>query len=102
MISALTNRTITRPKRTLLLVVFFVVLAGIVGGPIAGSLQTSGGFSATDSGSARAVEQIEAATGAEAAPGVVVLSTRPEAVARAADVRAELARQPGIAAVSKT
>ncbi len=73
MLSSLADRTTARPKRTLLAVVLFVVLAGVLGGPVAGSLESSGGFTAPDSGSARAVERIEAATGAQAAPGVVAL-----------------------------
>src|SRR3954470_8792267 len=87
-----------RPKRTLLFVLLFVVFAGVVGGPVAGSLQTEGGFNATDSGSARALERIESAIGTEASPGVVALM-RDQADAPA--VRAQLARQPGIASVSE-
>ena len=97
MLSSLADRTTARPKRTLLAVVLFVVLAGVFGGPVAGSLESSGGFTANDSGSARAVEQIEAATGAQAAPGVVALMQDPS---RAAEVRRTLAAQPGIASVS--
>ena len=62
-----------RPKRTLLFVLLFVVVAGVVGGPIAGSLQTEGGFAATESGSAKAEARIEAATGRQESPGVVAL-----------------------------
>lgn len=102
MISALADRTTARPKRTLLLVVLFVAVAGVFGGPIAGSLETAGGFTATESGSARADERIEAATGAQPAPGVVALLSTPAAVERAADVRAALAQQPGIVSVSET
>ena len=87
-----------RPKRTLLFVLLFVVIAGAVGGPIAGSLQTEGGFIATESGSARAQARIEAATGVQAAPGVVALMRSP---GQAAEVRAELEAQPGIASVSR-
>src|SRR3954454_12791429 len=85
-----------RPKRTLLFVLLFVVVAGVVGGPIAGSLQTEGGFIATESGSARAEARIEAATGTQEAPGVVALMRDK---AQAADVRAKLRQQPGIATV---
>jgi len=98
MFSALADRTTARPKRTLLLVVLFVVVAGVIGGPIAGSLEADGGFTATESGSARAEARIEAATGTQAAPGVVALLQAPE---RAAAVRAELAAQRGIASVSE-
>ncbi|MDA0160706.1 MMPL family transporter [Solirubrobacter ginsenosidimutans] len=87
-----------RPKRTLLFVVLFVIVAGVVGGPVAGSLQTDGGFAATSSGSARAEAKIEQATGTAATPGVVALMDTPQ---RAAAVREQLAAQPGIAAVAK-
>jgi RND superfamily putative drug exporter len=93
MLSAL----IAHPKRTLLAVLAFVVLAGVVGGPVAGSLKTEGGFTASDSGSARANARIEQATGAQAAPGVVALVRDP---ARASQVAAELQRAPGIASVA--
>jgi len=87
-----------RPKRTLLFVLLFVVIAGVVGGPIASSLQTEGGFVATESGSARAQARIEAATSVQAAPGVVALMRSPE---QAAEVRAQLQAQQGIASVSE-
>ena len=77
MFTALADRTTARPKRTLLAVVLFVVIAGVFGGPVAGALEDSGGFTANDSGSARAVDRIEAATGTQAAPGVVALIRTP-------------------------
>ena len=87
-----------RPKRTLLFVLLFVVIAGVVGGPIASSLQTEGGFVATESGSARAQARIEAATGVQACAG----RGRADAFARqAAEVRAQLQAQQGIASVSE-
>lgn len=85
-----------RPKRTLLAVLLFVVLAAVVGGPLAGSLESGGGFIANDSGSARAEARIEQATGAQASPGVVALVDP----ARAERVRAQLADQPGVASVA--
>ncbi len=88
---------IARPKRTLLAVALFVVFAGVVGGPVAGSLQSDGGFTAGDSGSARAEARIEQATGAQASPGIVALVDEP---ARAAEVRAQLQSQPGVASVA--
>ena len=103
MLSALADRTIARPKRTLLLVVLFVVVAGVVGGPVAGSLQTDGGFAATESGSARADR---ADRGGDRRAGSrrawSPCCATPDAVAGAADVRAALAQQPGIVSVSET
>ena len=93
MLSAL----IAHPKRTLIAVVLFVVVAGVVGGPVAGSLESDGGFTAGNSGSARAEARIEQATGAQASPGVVALVNDP---ARAAEVAAQLKREPGVASVA--
>jgi uncharacterized membrane protein YdfJ with MMPL/SSD domain len=105
-LSALADRITARPKHALLAVFLFVVLAGVFGGPVAGALQDSGGFTATDSGSARAVDRIEAATGTQATPGVVALlrtpsgAESPTAQARIAAVQRTLAAQSGIASVS--
>jgi hypothetical protein len=89
-LTALADRTTAHPKRTLLAVIVFVVLAGIFGGPVAGALEESGGFTATDSGSARAVDRIEAATGTDATPGVVALLRTPSG-AESATARARIA-----------
>src|SRR4051794_14593254 len=86
-----------RPKRTLIFVLLFVIVAGVVGGPIEGSLQTEGGFAATSSDAARAEAQIERATGTAATPGVVALFDEPS---RATAVSQTLAAQPGIASVA--
>jgi RND superfamily putative drug exporter len=88
----------SRPKRTLLFVLLFVVVAGVLGGRVAGSLQTEGGFIATASGSAKAEARIEAATGMQETPGVVALMKDP---GMADTVRAQLKAQPGIAAVAE-
>ena len=105
MLSVMTRLTTARPKRTLLAVVLFVVLAGVFGGPVAGALDDSGGFTPADAGSTRAIERIEEATGTKAAPGVVALlrtpsgADSPEARARIAAVQRTLAAEPGIASV---
>jgi RND superfamily putative drug exporter len=67
------ERVGARPKRALLATLAFVIVAGVVGGPVAGALEDSGGFNTDDSGSARAVDRIEAATGMEKGPAVVLL-----------------------------
>ena len=106
MFTALADRTTARPKRTLLAVVLFVVIAGVFGGPVAGALADRGGFTANDSGSARAVDRIEAATGTQAAPGVVALIARrpapsPRGRERVAAVQRRSRREPGIASVAR-
>ncbi len=105
MLSSLTERIVRRPRRALVLSAVLVAAAGVLGGPVAGALDDSGGFSPTDSGSVRAVERIEAATGLQAGAGVVVLLSTPggaadaAAVARVDSLRRELAAEPGVATV---
>ena len=105
MFSALADRTTARPRLTLLAVVLFVALAGVLGGPVAGALEDSGGFTATDSGSTRAVERIREATGRHVNPGIVALLETPAGAGSAAGreriaaVERTLSAVPGIAAV---
>lgn len=74
MFSTLAHLASTRPWRVLMLTAVAFVVAGILGGPVAGLLNSdSDSFSDTSSDSARAVEAIEDATGRAASPGVVVL-----------------------------
>lgn len=84
------------PRRTLLGVLLFVVVAGALGGPVAGALDDEGGFAPADADSARAVERLEAATGVAPSPGLALLvdGTDP---ARAQAVADRLADVPGVA-----
>ena len=91
----LTSRLAAHPRRTLIAVLLFVVLAGAVGGPVAGALESSGGFVAPGADSEVAVDRIEAATGREPAAGIVLLVDRPSPE-RLAAVERELANVPGI------
>lgn len=106
MLTLVTDRIAHRPRRTLLLTLIFVVVAGVLGGSAADALEDSGGFTTTDSGSARAVQRIEAASGLQAAPGVILLvatpdgAERPEALARVAALGTQLADVPGVASVA--
>jgi uncharacterized membrane protein YdfJ with MMPL/SSD domain len=103
MLSTLAHRLSRRPRRTLLAVLVFVILAGVIGGPVAGSLRSSGGFQPAGAGSQIAIRQIERATGAEPSAGVVLLVRTPQgahsAAGRAAIAAAgaRLARVDGIA-----
>jgi RND superfamily putative drug exporter len=90
MLSTLAHRLSRRPRRTLLAVLVFVVLAGVIGGPVAGSLRSSGGFQPAGAGSQIAIRQIERATGAEPAAGVVLLVRTPQG-ARSSSGRSALA-----------
>jgi uncharacterized membrane protein YdfJ with MMPL/SSD domain len=86
----------SHPYRTLAAVLLFVVLAGVVGGPLAGRLSSSGGFVAPGADSQLALERVHAATGVDAAPGIVLL-TQPGSREQAAE---RLARVPGVARVT--
>jgi DNA-binding NarL/FixJ family response regulator len=90
----------TAPRRTLLAVFLFVLVAGFFGGPIAGSLEAGDGFATKDADSVRAVERIGDATGREPSAGVVLLVDTPGGADADADRVAEVARalaaEPGI------
>jgi uncharacterized membrane protein YdfJ with MMPL/SSD domain len=73
MLARLGSLSAARPRRTLTILFAFVVLAGVVGGPVAGQLESGGGFTTASSESSRADQQFERATGQETAPGIVLL-----------------------------
>jgi uncharacterized membrane protein YdfJ with MMPL/SSD domain len=79
MLERLGSLSAARPRRTLAIVFAFVVLAGVVGGPVAGKLESSGGFTTGSSESSRADAQFERATGQDTAPGVLLLVDGPTA-----------------------
>jgi trehalose monomycolate/heme transporter len=90
----------SHPRRTLILVLLFVVVAGILGGPVAGALKGSGGFAPPNSDSERATRMLESATGAEPNPGVLLLVDTPHgsaaAAARINSLRTQLGAVAGI------
>ena len=73
MLQRLGNLTAARPWRSLVVVFLFIALAGVVGGPLAGKLDSSGGFTTEAAESTRAAELLVAATGRESSPGIVLL-----------------------------
>jgi uncharacterized membrane protein YdfJ with MMPL/SSD domain len=95
----LTSRLAAHPRRTLIAVLLFVVMAGALGGPVAGALESSGGFVAPGADSEVAVDRIEAATGAEPNAGLVLLVERPSPE-RLAAIERELANVPGVASTA--
>jgi uncharacterized membrane protein YdfJ with MMPL/SSD domain len=102
MLERLGSLSAARPRRTLAILFAFVVLAGVVGGPVAGQLESGGGFTAGSSESSRADEQLVRATGQGAAPGIVLLVGGPAAglEERARAAAGELAAVPGVAGAS--
>jgi uncharacterized membrane protein YdfJ with MMPL/SSD domain len=103
MLRSLTARISSHPRRSLAIVLAFVVIAGVVGAPVAGMLKSSGGFAPGSSDSQVATNLLEHATGAEPSAGVVLLVRTPQgagsqaSTARIAAVRQTLARVPGVA-----
>jgi uncharacterized membrane protein YdfJ with MMPL/SSD domain len=101
MLSSLAVRIGSRPTRTLVIVLAFVVVAGALGGPVAGALKASGGFVPAHAQSQLATNQIEHATGLEPTAGVVLLVATPQgaraAAPRIAAIGHQLAGVPGIA-----
>src|SRR3954447_13340151 len=87
MLERLGRLSASSPRRTLLLLLAFVLFAGVVGGPVAGRLDADGGFTPANSESSRAAAQLDDA----GAPPVLLVRGDPAAAAR------ELERVPGIA-----
>src|ERR1700753_2182347 len=104
MLRSLTARVSSHPRRSLAIVLAFVVIAGVVGAPVAGMLKSSGGFAPGSSDSQVATKLLEHATGAEPGAGVVLLVRTPQgarsqaSIARIAAARQTLARVRGVAA----
>ena len=92
------------PRRSLLAVFLFVLVAGFFGGPLAGSLDASGGFASDDADSVRAVERIEAATGQAPGAGIVIVVDTPQGLpadnAQVQEVTDALTAEPGVARVT--
>jgi uncharacterized membrane protein YdfJ with MMPL/SSD domain len=99
MLERLGSLSAARPGRTLIILLSFVVLAAVVGGPLAGQLESGDGFRTESSESSRADEQFERATGEDTAPGIVLLVEGSAAgfEQRAQAAADELASLPGVA-----
>lgn len=94
MLTSLADRITARPKRVLLIAAVFAVLAAAIGGPVFGLLQADGGFTDSDSDSARAEVQVERASGAEPNAEVIALLT-PEGPVDSAAAQAEVEELAG-------
>ncbi|MDA0168899.1 MMPL family transporter [Solirubrobacter taibaiensis] len=95
MLQRLGQLSAKRPWRSLLVLLVFVVLAGVIGGPVAGRLDGGDGFTPADAESSLATAQLERATREETSPGVILLVRGDDAAAQAAAT--ELAAVPGVA-----
>jgi trehalose monomycolate/heme transporter len=101
MLRSLAAKLSARPRRTLMFVLAFVVVAGVIGGPVAGALKSSGGFAPPNSDSQVATRMLESATGLEPTPGIVLLVGTPHGVTAARPrilvLDRQLASVPGVA-----
>src|SRR4051794_23859544 len=99
MLERLGRLSAAKPRRTLTLVFLFVALAGFLGGPVAGRLESGGGFTSAASESSRADDQLHRATGEDTSPGIVLLVEGAPGVIdeRTRAAAAKLAHVPGIA-----
>jgi uncharacterized membrane protein YdfJ with MMPL/SSD domain len=104
MLRSLATKFSSRPRRTLRYVFVFVVVAGVIGGPLAGSLRSSGGFVAPNSDSQVATNMLQAASGSESTPGIVLLVHTPRgggaAGGRISAITRRLAAVPGVVRTS--
>lgn len=99
MFPRLSRLAVTHTRRVLLTTAAFFVIAGVFGGPVAGLLNADGdSFSDTGSESARAIEQIEEASGLATQPDVLVLADS-DAEESLAAVRELLSRLPDVGRV---
>ena len=100
MLRSLASKLSSRPRRTLSFVLVFVVVAAAIGGPLAGSLKSSGGFAPPNSDSQVANRMLEAAGGANPTAGIVLLVKTPRGASasgpRIAAIVRRLAGVPGV------
>lgn len=78
MIDALIRLATGRARLVLTITAVFFVVAAILGGPVAGLLSSGDDFRNPDAESAQAQDQLAAASGSYAAPGVIVLVETPD------------------------
>src|SRR5436190_898638 len=98
MLNALAERGIRRPRRILIGAFLTFIVAAVLGGPVAGQLDSANGFEDPGSSSVAAREAIQKASGLDAAPGVIAVVDRPDQ-ARVARVARILEGVPGVAVV---
>ncbi len=104
MITALTALVTRRPRRVLLAASFFLVVAFVLGGPVAGLLSTGDDFADPGAQSVAAAERIERARGVEAGAWAVVLvrppggdAAGPAGMRETGRVAAQIRAVPGVA-----
>src|SRR5215216_5020421 len=102
MLSALAERGIRRPRRILIGAFVVFIVAAVLGGPVAGQLDSANGFEDPGSSSVAAREAIQWASGLDPAPGIIAVVDTPrgaEDQARVAQVARIAEQAPGVAIV---
>ena len=105
MLNALAEHGSRRPRRTLIAALVVFLVAAVFGGPVAGQLDSAGGFEDPGSSSVAARQAIEAASGLDASPGLIAVVDTPQGAssAQARERIAQVARvaedAPGVAVV---
>jgi trehalose monomycolate/heme transporter len=101
MLNALAERGIRRPRRILIAALVTFVVAAVLGGPVAGQLDSANGFEDPGSSSVAAREAIQQASGLDASPGVIAVVDTPRGAGdeRVAQVARLLGGIPGVATV---
>ena len=102
MLNELAERGIARPRRILIGALVTFVVAAVLGGPVAGQLDSADGFEDPGSSSVAAREAIQQASGLDAAPGVIAVVDTPRGAQdqpRVARVARILDGVPGVAVV---
>jgi trehalose monomycolate/heme transporter len=77
MLNALAQRGIRRPRRILITALVAFVVAAVLGGPVAGQLDSANGFEDPGSSSVAAREAIQQASGLDGSPGVIAVVDTP-------------------------
>jgi uncharacterized membrane protein YdfJ with MMPL/SSD domain len=105
MLKALAEHGIRRPRRILIAALVTFVVAAVLGGPVAGQLDSANGFEDPGSSSVAARQAIQQASGLDASPGLIAVVDTPRGAAgaqaqrRVAEVARVLDGVPGVAVV---
>jgi uncharacterized membrane protein YdfJ with MMPL/SSD domain len=102
MLSALAERGIAKPRRILIGALVTFVVAAVLGGPVAGQLDSANGFEDPGSSSVAAREAIQRASGLDPAPGIIAVVDTPNGARdqqRVAQVARIAEQAPGVAIV---
>jgi uncharacterized membrane protein YdfJ with MMPL/SSD domain len=100
MLALVTTPGVRHPRRTAVLALLLVLLAAVLGGPVASKLNARNAFEDPSSQSARARAQIERATGIESSAGVIALVQAAPSSATVSAAARTLRHDPAVASVA--